>query len=185
MHKESSFAIAMNYAVSGYVYFVAFMLVLYMISSLIAGIWSLAAGLIELASSPRGIFIGETSGLELDLLHTIAFTIVLVKAYKILISYAQTRTINIKFLVEIAIIGPTIELLFNSRNYPIEVNLLFAAFAFANLIAYLLFYTTLRKSSDDYAKDIVAQCEVNAAGKKKAPVRKKTARTKRPTRRAA
>ncbi len=154
MKKESLVASIMNFIVSGYVYFVAFMLVLFMVSSLVAGVFSLATGLLDLASSAKGILTSpERTVLELSLLHTIAFTIVLVKAYKILIAYARTRHINIKFLVEIAIIGPTIELVFNSGSYIFEVNLLFAGFGFANLIAYLYFYKTLQKVSDDYEKE--------------------------------
>lgn len=158
MKQESVVASIMNFVVSGYVYFVALMLVLYMVSSLIAGIFGLATGLLDLASTPMGILTSpDRTQLELGLLHTIAFTIVLVKAYKILISYAQTKTVNIKFLVEISIIGPTIELIFNSRNYLFEVNMLFAAFAFLNLVAYLYFYKTLNKVNDDYEKLCVSK----------------------------
>lgn len=154
MHKESLMAVIMNFVVSGYVYFVVLVLVLYMVSSLVAGIFNLATGLLDLATSAKGIITSpERTALELNLLHTIAFTIVLVKAYKILISYAETRHINIKFLVEIAIIAPTIELVFNSRNYDFETMMLLAAFAILNLTAYLFFYKTLKKSSDDYLKE--------------------------------
>jgi uncharacterized membrane protein (DUF373 family) len=91
--------------------------------------------------------------LELQLLHTIAFTIVLVKAYKILISFAETQHINLKLLVEIAIIAPTIELIFNTKTYDFYVNLLFAGFAVVNLVIYLYFYKTLKIVSDDYVKE--------------------------------
>lgn len=154
MHRESLLASAMNYMVSGYVYFVAFTLVLYMVSTLVTGVFGVVTGLLDLSLSARSILTSpERSTLELELLHTIAFTIVLVKAYKILISYADTRHINIKFLVEIAIIAPTIELIFNARGYSFEVNILFAAFAFCNLVAYLFFYHTLKSVSCDYIKE--------------------------------
>ena len=154
MRKESGLAIVMNFIVSGYVYFVAFMLVLFMMSSLVAGLVSVSTDLLDLASSSKGLFqSAERTALELRLLHTIAFTIVLVKAYKILISYAQTRAINLKFLVEISIIAPTIELLFNSGKYDFEVNILLAAFGFSNLLAYLIFYKTLKEVSNDYLQE--------------------------------
>lgn len=157
MQRESLLATIMNFVVSGYVYFVALMLVLYMVSSLVTGIFSLVTGLLDLGNSTKGILMSPArTALELGLLHTIAFTIVLVKAYKILISYAQTRSINIKFLIEIAIIGPTIELLFNSSVRSAEnfwIAVLLAAFAFCNLLAYLFFYKTIKKASDDYEKD--------------------------------
>lgn len=151
---DNLFAEIMNYTVSGYVYFVAFTLVLYMVSSLVAGVLGLVTGLLDIGTSAKALLSApERSGLELDLLHTIAFTIVLVKAYKILIAYAHTRHINLKFLIEIAIIAPTIEIIFNVRNYPIEVNVLFAGFAFVNLIAYLFFYKTIKTVSQDYEKE--------------------------------
>lgn len=154
MRKESLIAYIMNFIVSGYVYFVAFILVLFMVSSLAAGILTLATNLFDLASSTQGILTSpERTTLQLSLLHTIAFTIVLVKAYKILIAYAETRHINLKFLVEISIIGPTIELIFNSRSYPLEINILFASFAFLNLVAYLYFYKTLKTVSGDYERE--------------------------------
>ncbi|MCF7815515.1 MAG: hypothetical protein K9M10_02000 [Candidatus Pacebacteria bacterium] len=154
MKKESLVAEVMNYVVSGYVYFVALTLVLYMVSSLVAGVLALVTGIFDISSSAKVILSApERSVLELGLLHTIAFTIVLVKAYKILVSYAETRHINIKFLVEIAIIAPTIEIIFNSRNYTLEVNALFATFAFANLVAYLFFHKTFKVINADYCKD--------------------------------
>ncbi len=160
MRKESLIAYVMNFIVSGYVYFVAFMLVLYMVSSLVAGVFNLATGLLDLASSAKGIISApERTLLELNLLHTMAFTIVLVKAYKILVSYAETRNINIKFLVEISIIAPAIELIFNSRNYEFEINVLFATFAFLNLVAYLFFYKTLKTVSSDYDKGCIPEKE--------------------------
>lgn len=158
MKKDSLTAEVMNYIVSGYVYFVAFTLVLYMVGSLVTGVLGVVTGLLDISSSVKVILSApERSALELDLLHTIAFTIVLVKAYKILISYAQTRHINLKFLVEMSIIAPTIEIIFNARNYSLEVNALFALFAFANLIAYLFFYKTLKLVSSDYEKERVVK----------------------------
>lgn len=143
----------MNYVVSGYVYFVAFMLVLYMMSSLVTGVLGVVASMLDISSTVSGILASpERTNLELQLLHTITFTFVLVKAYKILISFAQTRHINIKFLIEIAIIGPTIEIIFNLKNHSVELNILLAVFAFANLVAYLYFYKTIKTVGADYEK---------------------------------
>lgn len=158
MHKESLLASTMNYMVSGYVYFVAFTLVLYMVSTLVTGVWGVATSIMDMSLSAKSILTSpQKATLELELLHTIAFTIVLVKAYKILLAYAETRAINIKFLIEIAIIAPTIELIFNARSYPFEVNVLFAAFSFLNLVAYLFFYHTVKTVSSDYIHEV---CEV-------------------------
>ena len=153
MRDENFFAVMMNYFVSGYIYFVAFLLVLYMMSSLVTGILGVGASLLDISSSARGILSAPERGdLELRLLHTITFTFVLVKAYRILISYARTHNINIKLLIEIAIIAPTIEIIFNIKNHSFEVIALLALFAFANLLAYLFFYKTIKLVSSDYEK---------------------------------
>lgn len=169
----------MNYMVSSYVYFVAFTLVLYMVSTLVTGMLGVASSLLDLSLSTKSILTSpERSSLELELLHTIAFTIVLVKAYKILIAYAETRHINLKFLVEISIIAPTIELIFNPKSYSIEIMLVMSGFAFANLVAYLYFYNTLKAVSHDYIKDLCTPEDIKEAkaSKEAKVVRKKIAK---------
>jgi uncharacterized membrane protein (DUF373 family) len=124
-----------------------------MVSSLVTGVLATATSLLDISSSAKVILSApERAALELSLLHTIAFTIVLVKAYKILIAYAQTRHINIKFLIEISIIAPTIEIIFNARNYSLPIITVFGLFAFLNLLAYLFFYKTIKHVSNDYEK---------------------------------
>ena len=154
MHKHNPIAEIMNYFVSGYVYFVAFTLVLYMVSSFATGVLGLVSGLLDISSSAKAILAApERAGLEKELLHTIAFTVVRVKAYTILISYAQTRHVNVKLVIEMSIIAATIEIIFNANNYSMEINMLFAAFAFVNLLAYLFFYKTIKTVSNDYEKE--------------------------------
>jgi len=154
MHQVSLFGRTMNFAVSGYVYFVALMLVFYMVTTLATTVFGVAIDLMDITKGWSKFNLSEEiSLLESELLHTIAFTIVLVKAYKILAAFAETQHINIKFLVEIAIIAPTIELIFNNSAYKLEVNILFAAFAFANLLAYLFFYKTLKTVNSDYVRE--------------------------------
>ena len=174
MKRESFVAEIMNYIVSGYVYFVAFLLVLYMVTSLVTGFLGFGAALLDISSTVKGILASpDRTELELKLLHTITFTFVLIKAYRILISYAQKRAINIKLLIEIAIIAPTVELVFGVKNHTLEVNILFAVFAVANLLAYLIFYKTLQQVNDDYEKD---HAEISVSEKKstkKAKPRKK------------
>ncbi len=168
MRKEGIFATILNFIVSGYVYFVAITLVLYMVSSLVAEVYSLATGLLNLATSFEGIISSpDRAMLELELLHTIAFTIVLVKAYKILIAYAETQHINLKYLVEIAIIGPTIELIFNAKAYELEVLMLLAGFALVNLGIYLFFYKTLKSVSDEYERNLCLEIKETKKKSKK------------------
>ena len=137
--------------VSGYVYIIILVLVVYMLSTLVDGVQFIGYTLSQLGAGPvntSGALGPQTT--NVNLLHTIAYTIVLVKAYKILMSYAETHHINLKFLVEIAIIAPTVELLFNSEIYTFGTNILFAGFAFGNLLLYLFFYETLRRVSRNY-----------------------------------
>lgn len=154
MKKENLFSEIMNYTVAGYVYFVAFTLVLYMVGSLVAGLLAIGSGIFDISSSPQDFLTAVTRDqFGYELLHTIAFTIVLVKAYKILVAFAEVRYFNLKFLIEIAIIAPIIEIIFNSKQYPIEMNILLATFALLSLTAYLLFYKTIRLISADYEKE--------------------------------
>lgn len=169
MHpKESILASVMNYMVSSYVYFVAFTLVLYMVSTLVTGVLGVASSLLDMTLTAQNLLTATSrSTLEHELLHTIAFTIVLVKAYKILIAYAETRHINLKFLVEISIIAPTIELIFNPGGYSLGIMIGMSTFAFANLVAYLYFYNTLKHVSLDYIHELCMPEEPLVKEKKK------------------
>ena len=178
MEKESVVAQVMNYIVSGYVYFVAFILVLYMVSSLVTGFLGFGTALLDISTTAEGILSSPVrADLELKLLHTITFTFVLVKAYKILISFAEMRAINIKLLIEIAIIAPTIELIFNVKQHSLEINILFAVFAIANLVAYLVFYKTIQTVNNDYVKDHA--CDPDTAPAVKTTRTKRTTKTKK------
>lgn len=80
-----------------------------------------------------------------DLLHGIAVMLIFVKAYKILTSYYVHQHISIKFLVEIAIIACTVEVLFNVKNLALPVLIVLALFGTANLLIYLLFAEKLER----------------------------------------
>lgn len=86
-------------------------------------------------------------------LHTIAYAIILIKAYRILVSYVETHHLNIKFLVEISIIAAALEIIFNTSAHSDFVLGVFAIFGVANLLMYLFFYDRLRRIHDDYKED--------------------------------
>lgn len=73
------------------------------------------------------------------ILHGIAITLIFVKAYKILVSYYLEHHISIKFMVEIAIIATTVEILFNAKSFELPMLIVITVFGIANLIIYLLF----------------------------------------------
>ncbi len=86
-------------------------------------------------------------------LHDIALLIVLVKAYRILLYYYREHHISIKYIVEISIIAPAIELLFAPTNHDLFTNILFASFSIANLVLYLLFFEKLWKADLEECKE--------------------------------
>lgn len=88
-----------------------------------------------------------------NLLHNIAFTIVLVKAYTILMEYAKTKHINLKYTLEIAIIAPIIEIIFNYSSYTFEMIIFYGVSAVLFSIIYLFFYENLQKVEKDYKEN--------------------------------
>ncbi|MDZ4216731.1 MAG: hypothetical protein U1C97_00245, partial [Candidatus Gracilibacteria bacterium] len=75
--------------------------------------------------------------------HDVAYIIVLVKAFRVLLFYLQTQHLSIKYLIEISIIAPAIEIIFASANFSFSMNLLFVVFSLSNLIIYLTYYEKL------------------------------------------
>lgn len=143
MGKNTFYNLAcfMDRGVSFFAFGVALTLVIYMLSTFVgagAEFFSRLSTGFDSTNIDRAI-------VESEILHFVAFTVVLIKAYKILISYAKTHHINIKYMVEIAIIAPTIEIVFNSHAYEVEVLILFAFFGIANLIVYVLFYDKFKE----------------------------------------
>lgn len=78
-----------------------------------------------------------------NIVHDIAFIIVLVKAFRVLLFYLQTQHISIKYVIEISIVAPAIELIFAAQNQDLWLNILFAIFSLANLMIYLAYYEKL------------------------------------------
>ncbi|PID84019.1 hypothetical protein CSB09_03215 [Candidatus Gracilibacteria bacterium] len=99
-------------------------------------------------SDPKSV-----SAVQYELLHNIAFTIVLVKAYNILMEYAKYKHINIKYIIEIAIISPVVEIIFNYHSYHFEMLILFGVFAVIMSVLYLFFYDTLKSIEKDYQRE--------------------------------
>ncbi len=74
-----------------------------------------------------------------EILSVITIILVLVKAFKILISYSKHQHIEIKPLVEIAIIALLMEVVFNFWAHSMPINWLFAVFGLWLLIIYASF----------------------------------------------
>lgn len=73
-------------------------------------------------------------------LHSIAEMIILIKAYRILVSYLKTHHVSVEYIVEISIIAPAIELLFAAEYYDSVSKVVLAVFGLCNLVLYLHFF---------------------------------------------
>lgn len=136
-----------NRLVSLYVFAVAILLVIYMLINFIGGLDDFIQVLKELLLWSQDVTIDDTDRWDVgtSVLHFIAFTIVLVKAYNILIEYAKHQHISIKYIVEIAIIASVVEIFFNSYALDIYTMTLFGVFGLWNLALYLIYYPTFEK----------------------------------------
>jgi uncharacterized membrane protein (DUF373 family) len=81
-----------------------------------------------------------------NFLHDIAIIIVMVKAFRILVSYLQDHHISIKYIVEISIIAPAVELIFAADKHVLWLNVIFAAFSVSTMIVYYGFYDRITKT---------------------------------------
>ncbi len=70
----------------------------------------------------------------------IIFIVILVKAYRVLIFYYQAHHVSVKYIMEIAIIAPSMEVIFAFSKHSIALNIVLGLFSLGNLILYLLFY---------------------------------------------
>ena len=84
-------------------------------------------------------------GGDKEIIYAIALMVILVKAYTILISYVQTHHVKIKYIVEISIIAPALEIIFNPEAYDLYINILWGVLAMFNLFVYLQYYDKLRE----------------------------------------
>ena len=142
----------MDKGVSFYAFGLAFLLVIYMLITFALSAWNFITGvdeLIRISTHPTLEHDNLRQLAETNILHTIAFTIVLIKAYRILISYANTQHANIKYLVEISIIAPAIEILFNTHKYDWHILMLFGAFGVANLLVYVWRYDRFKEIGEN------------------------------------
>lgn len=89
-----------------------------------------------------------------EFLHTIAVLIILMKAYRILVEYMRNHHVDIKYIVEIAIIACVLELLFNYAEYSEDMRLILLGLAVAFLGFYVFRYDTLSKALLDTEKRV-------------------------------
>jgi uncharacterized membrane protein (DUF373 family) len=120
------------FLVALFVFYKVIILIYYIGFSVYWEIISSVAGDLEFidGKSWSGIFLIE------NFLSNITFILILVKAYRILESYAKHHHIEIVDLVEIAIIALIMEVVFNFSVHSLSINILFWAVWVALLVIY-------------------------------------------------
>ncbi len=80
-------------------------------------------------------------------IHDLVFLLVLVKIFRLLLSYFKHHRISIQHVVEISIIAPAIELVFASDLHSPFVLGVFLVYSLANLMIYIFFFEKLKYAS--------------------------------------
>lgn len=89
-----------------------------------------------------------------NFLHDVALILVMVKAFRILLSYLHTNHVSVKYVVEISIIAPAVELIFAADKHPVSLNIVFACFSLGNLLLYCLFVRQMNAQESRGIKDV-------------------------------
>lgn len=133
--------------------FVAFVttltLVIYMLIAFVTGVFDVAQLMLDtifLEPIDRQALI---NGLNADFLHNIAILLILMKAYRILVEYMRFRHIDVKFMVEIAIIASVLELLFNSDKYTTDMRMILLGLGVSFLAIYAFRYDVFVRAKAD------------------------------------
>jgi uncharacterized membrane protein (DUF373 family) len=77
------------------------------------------------------------------ILHDIAFFVVIVKAYMVLYSYFQSRRVSLRYIVEISIVAPFVEVIFAFDKHDLATNIFLGTFGIICLIVLCVFYEKL------------------------------------------
>ena len=141
---------------NGCISFVAFVtaatLVVYMLVVIVTGTFDVASTIYDTVfldpSERQTIF----NILNAEFLHNVAVLLILMIAYRVLVEYMRYHHIDIKFMVEIAIIASVLELVFNFAAYSIEMRYILLGLAVFFLATYVFGYKQLKQASKDSQK---------------------------------
>jgi uncharacterized membrane protein (DUF373 family) len=141
---------------NGCISFVAFVtaatLVIYMLVVIVTGTIDVAStiyGTVFLESTERQTIFNI---LNAEFLHNVAVLLILMKAYRVLVEYMRHHHIDIKFMVEIAIIASVLELLFNYNIYGEQMRFILLGLGVTFLGLYVFGYKSLSQASKDAKK---------------------------------
>jgi uncharacterized membrane protein (DUF373 family) len=113
-------------------------------------IWLFTFAVLLMLLVYSGIFVFELSLKVFDhsviaILHDVAFFVVLLKAYKVLYSYLEHGSVAIKYIVEISIVAPLIEVIFAFDKHPFHISIFLGVFGLATLVLYSLLFEKISK----------------------------------------
>ena len=111
-------------------------LVLYMLSNLYVTAQQIASGNMWMA------------GHDAEMLDWVVFFIVMVKAYKVLVSYTKHQHINIRYVTELVIITCFLEFIFE-QDLSEEIRIILGVVGMGCLLLYLYFYKTFKDMDKD------------------------------------
>ena len=134
------------FLVAAFIFYMTVTLFVEMISTIkvhMSFVWNASMEWID-QSSKIGIQLAE------KFLNTVTFILVLVKSFKILISYSKHHHISVKDLLEISIIGLLMEVVFNFWLHSMAINWLFAVLAVFLVVIYAYFPLFHEDSKKDH-----------------------------------
>lgn len=74
-----------------------------------------------------------------------------------MLAFAESGHLSLKYTLEIAIIAPIVEIVFNASALSIELVAVFSIFSVLTSTVYLFFYPVIRQVDKDYQK--MVQCD--------------------------
>jgi len=118
--------------IASFIFYETLVLLIFVFTAVTNHFWNMDPGNLESMrlSGQSWIALAE------QVLNIVTFILVLVKSFKILVSYSKNHHIAVKDLVEISIIALLMEVVFNFWLHTMEVNILFAILWTALVIVY-------------------------------------------------
>lgn len=139
----------LNWCISLVAFVTAATLVIYMLIVIVTGTYDAVLMLSEIVFLPTQERQSLFNVLNAEFLHTVAVLLILMKAYRVLVEYMRFHHIDIKYMVEIAIIACVLELLFNFQTYTMDMRYVLLGLSVSFLGLYVFGYKSLKQASKD------------------------------------
>lgn len=148
------FVKVLNYCISFVAFITAVALVLYMLVAFMTGTYDVVLTMLDTVFLDPGERQVIFNAINTEFLHTVAVLIILMKAYRILVEYMRFHHVDIKYVVEIAIIGSVLELLFNYGEYSEDMRMVLLGLGVTFLGFYVFRYDALSQAMKDTQKAV-------------------------------